>query len=340
MKKFFSYQLPFQLESGITLSRLEIAYHTFGEMNADKSNVVWIFHALTANSDPTEWWSGLVGDKKVIDPSKHFIVCANIIGSCYGSSGPLSIDPKTNSPYYSHFPEISIRDMVNAHRLLKNYLGIGKIQFGLGGSMGGYQLLEWSSQEPELFNQLILLATAAKESAWGIAIHTTQRMAIETDPSWKDHNNNAGKAGLKTARGIGMLTYRNYESFVKNQTNPDHHQEEHKASTYIEYQGQKLANRFNAYSYWLLTKAMDGHSIGKSKSEIEEKLKSIHSKVLIIGISSDILCPVNEQEYLHEHLPNSHLAIIDSIYGHDGFLIEFEQVSSLILSQFKDQIRY
>jgi homoserine O-acetyltransferase/O-succinyltransferase len=330
VKKFFTHNLPYTTESGVVIPKLEIAFHTYGKFDPAKNNVVWVFHALTANSDAADWWSGLIGEGKYFNPEEHFIVCANILGSCYGSSGPLTTDPSDGKPFYSRFPSVTIRDMVHAHRLLKNYLGIRKIKYGIGGSMGGYQLLEWSVIEPGLFENMILLATAARESAWGIAIHTTQRLAIETDPTWKNEAADAGRKGLITARGIGMLTYRNYESFVNAQTDDDHRVDDFKASSYIHYQGDKLGKRFNAYSYWLLTKAMDSHHLGRDRGKTEDVLASIHCKTHLIGISSDMLCPVAEQEFLARHIPGATLTIINSSYGHDGFLIEYDKILTSI----------
>jgi homoserine O-acetyltransferase/O-succinyltransferase len=172
---YFYSPYPVQLENGAVLPELTIAYSTYGKLNANKSNVVWVCHALTANSEATEWWSGVVGSGHVIDPEKYFIVCANILGSCYGSTGPLSINPVTKQPYYQHFPMVTIRDMVNAHILLRKQLGIDKIFLLMGGSMGGYQAMEWCIMEPAAIEHLFLLATSATESAWGIATHTAQR---------------------------------------------------------------------------------------------------------------------------------------------------------------------
>jgi homoserine O-acetyltransferase len=330
-KHLFTYKHTFQLESGKTLSSVDIVYHTSGTMNADKSNVIWFCHALTANSDVLDWWNSLVGEGKTYDPEKHFIICANIIGSCYGSSGPLNINSKTGKPYYSTFPEVTIRDMVQAHIALRKHLGIEKINTIIGGSMGGYQAMEWTLTEPKIADNLILLATSAQESAWGIAIHTAQRLAIQTDLSWKDDGPNAGAQGLKTARAIGMLTYRNYDAFVKTQHDTEHKLDNFKASSYIHHQGEKLVKRFNAYSYWLLTKSMDSHNIARNRSKnVEAVLKTIAVKTLVIGISSDQLCPVTEQKNLAQHIPNASYVEIDSPYGHDGFLIEGDLIGKAI----------
>jgi homoserine O-acetyltransferase len=325
----FNYNSPFQLESGQQLPGLTIAYHTYGQLNAAKDNVVWICHALTASSDAAGWWPGVVGAGHVIDPSRHFIVCANILGSCYGTTGPLSINPETGRPWYHLFPPITIRDMVQAHILLRQHLGIEKIHLLMGGSMGGYQALEWCVMEPQAIDRLFLLATSPTESAWGIAVHATQRLAIEADSSWQTDSATAGQKGLKAARAIGILTYRNYGILVQKQTDPDTEKLDHyRAASYIDYQGDKLVKRFNAYSYWLLTKAMDTHHLGRGRGgDVEKLLANIRQKTLLIGISSDILCPLQEQRHMQEHIPDSTLIEIDSAYGHDGFMVEAEKIS-------------
>ena len=353
-KHLYKYDQSFSLESGGSLPSLEIAYHTYGELNKKKNNVIWICHALTASSDAADWWSGLAGEGKIFDTKKYFVVCANILGSCYGSSGPLSINPATGRKYHSTFPAVTIRDMVNAHILLRKNLGIEKIFIGAGGSMGAYQLLEWAVIEPKVFENQILMNTGARESAWGIAIHTAQRLAIEADASWKNESDEAGAKGLKAARAIGMLTYRNYETFAAQQTDEDHNKlDNYKASSYIHHQGNKLVNRFNAYSYWLLTKAMDSHNIARGRiapslkgekirtatnplpSGLGKVLQKIKIKILVIGISSDLLCPNAEQKFLAKHLSKTKLKIIDSSYGHDGFLIEWEKLNKAIASFLK-----
>jgi homoserine O-acetyltransferase/O-succinyltransferase len=331
---YFQSNEPFNLENGQILPGITLAYHTYGRLNPNKSNVVWICHALTANSDVARWWPGLVGEKAVINPENHFIVCANILGSCYGSTGPLSIDPASQEPYYDHFPLVSIRDMVRAHVLLRKYLGIETIQLLMGGSMGGYQALEWAVMEKERIRDLFVIATSSTESAWGIAIHTAQRLAIEADSSWRDPNPDAGKKGLIAARAIGILTYRNYGILSKKQTDPDSEKMDgYKASSYVYHQGAKLAERFNCFSYWLLTKAMDSHHLARGRGgQLIPLLKGIFQRTLIIGINSDILCPLVEQRFLAHNMPNSSIVEIDSAYGHDGFMVESEKISEHLVA--------
>ncbi len=327
--EYFHSPHEFNLENGSSLPEISIAYNTYGTLNQEKSNVVWICHHLTANSAVAEWWPGMVGAGHIIDPQKYFIVCANMLGSCYGTTGPLSINPFTNQPYFSTFPAVSIRDMVKAHILLRQYLGIEKIHLLIGGSMGGYQAMEWCLVHGEQIDQLFLLTTSAAETAWGIAVHTAQRLAIEADNSWQHSDVRAGNKGLKAARAIGMLTYRNYGLLVQNQTDSDPEKmDNYRASSYIIYQGDKLANRFNAFSYWLLTKSMDSHNISRGRGgDTAKVLQQMKQRCLIIGVNSDILCPLEEQRFITTHMPNATFIAIDSAYGHDGFMVESDKIS-------------
>lgn len=330
--QIFRSDLPFNFENGATLPGITVAYHTFGTLNATGSNVVWVCHALTANADVLDWWPGVVGPGCTIDPSKYFIVCANIIGSCYGSSGPATAEPGSAAPLYINFPPPTVRDMVQAFILLRRHLGIEQIHLLMGGSMGGYQVLEWALAEPAKIQHLFLIATSPAESAWGHAIHAAQRMAIETDTTWKDATPEAGTKGLEVARAIGMLTYRNYTMLVQKQHDNDVEKiESYKAESYMRYQGRKLAKRFHAQSYWMLTKAMDSHNIARGRGgDVAAVLATIQQPTLIIGIDSDILCPLEEQQFMADHIATGKFVVICSDYGHDGFLIEAECIGGYL----------
>lgn len=321
----------FVLESGAIITELPLAYHTYGTLNEAKDNVVWVFHALTANADAMTWWDGLLGDTKLINPLKHFIVCVNMPGSFYGSISPTTVNPATGTPYYLDFPVFTTRDMVRAYQYLKNYLGIDKIKLGIGGSMGGQQLLEWAVEEPNLFETIVPIATNAFHSPWGIAFNTSQRMAIEADATWGLPQDNAGEKGLIAARSMALLSYRNYEAYALRQTEDSNElPEKHKASTYQYYQGEKLAKRFNAYSYYMLSLTMDRHHLGRGRTSVEDALKSIQSKAIVIGISSDILFPLKEQLLIAEKMQHASFEVIHSSFGHDGFLIEFQQLEDIL----------
>lgn len=333
----YSHTRSFTLESGETISRYHLAYTTLGKLNARKDNVVWVFHALTANSNPADWWPGLVGDGKFFDPAKYFIICVNMPGSCYGSIGPLEINPETNERWYHDFPLFTTRDMIRAYQPLKKLLGIHKIHAGIGGSMGGQQLLEWAIEEPELFEHVIILASNAQHSPWGVAFNASQRMSIETDATWKDKIPEAGIQGMMAARSVALLSYRNYHTY--NLTQPRdkktawpvlHPFGGEAAESYQRYQGEKLAKRFNAFSYYRLSQAMDAHDVGRKRISVENALGRIRAKTLVIGITSDLLFPPEEQERIAINIKGAEFHIIESFFGHDGFLLEYEKIEILL----------
>ena len=334
------YENPFHLELGGYLSGIEIAYRVLGNLNQQKDNVIWICHALTANADPAEWWSGVVGEGKLFDPEKHFIVCANILGSCYGTTGPASINPETGRTWYRQFPKITIRDMVSAHEILRKHLNISKIHTVIGGSMGGHQALEWAIRKPDLFENLILLATSARLSPWTIAFNQSQRLAIEADSTFNEGWKGGGLAGLKAARTIALLSYRNGAAYTQTQADVDNEKTGNfKAISYQNYQGDKLVKRFDAYSYHLLTRTMDTHNVGRGRGSAQKALGWVRAKTLAVGISSDILFTPEEVKFIHHHIKNSVYQEVDSPYGHDGFLVEHEQLTQII-HQFYQSKKY
>lgn len=338
--KIFSYTKPFRLESGALLTEYHLAYNTFGDLNEAGDNVIWIFHALTANSNPVEWWSGLVGEGRLFDPSRYFIVCVNMPGSAYGSLGPLDVNPLTGEPYYHTFPWFTTRDMIRSYQPLREALGIRKIHIAIGGSMGGQQLLEWAIEEPSLFRHIIPIATNAYHSAWGIAFNASQRLAIETDATWGSKHPEAGLNGMKVARSIALLSYRHYDAYGISQIEETNDLlDDFKSESYQRYQGEKLARRFNAFSYYFLSKAMDAHNTGRGRVSIEAALQQITARTLVIGISNDILFPIDEQEYLAATIPGASFKSIESFYGHDGFLLEYDKITQAIhhfLDQFSE----
>ncbi len=326
----FEYNRPFELESGASLSKLTLAYTTFGKLSANKNNVVWVLHALTANANPMEWWPGLVGSGCLLSPEKYYIVCANMLGSCYGTTGPESINPETGTQYGMDFPQITIRDMVKAYELLREYLSLEKIFLGIGGSMGGQQLLEWNIMNPGLFENNCLIATNMRHSAWGIAFNAAQRMAMEADPTLYQKTAGAGLLGLKAARAIAMLSYRNAAIFRKKQTDTVAKMDGFKAESYLRYQGEKLGKRFSPQAYWFLTKAMDSHHIGRGRKAVRKELKKVKANTLVISIKNDLLFSFKEQRFMASGFKNGRFELIESYYGHDGFLIETAKLSTLI----------
>ena len=341
-ENLFRYENLFLLESGAHLPGFELHYTTYGNLNEGGDNVVWVCHALTGSSDFTSWWGELFSDESTLNPHDHMIIGVNLLGGCYGSTGPLSVDPTSGAPFLHQFPRLTNRDAVRAFDLLRRHLNINTIKVLIGGSLGGQQVLEWSIMEPNVFKNIVLMACNAAHSPWGIAFNEAQRMAIESDPSWRSDQPDAGKEGLKTARAIGMISYRHYFTFLDTQTEDHDEVGDHfKASSYQRYQGEKLVRRFNAYTYYLFTKMMDNHHIGRGRKGIKEALKTIRANALVVGIDTDILFPVQEQRLLAEHIPNASLEIISSRYGHDGFLVEFDAMDKVIgkfLRQTGDQV--
>ena len=215
--KYFTPTKPFRLECGVEIP-LTIAYHTYGTFTGD--NALWVCHALTANSEVADWWPHTVEAGKFLDPERWFTVCANIIGSCYGTTGPNSIDPATGEPYYDHFPLVTVRDMARTHLLLADHLGIKQARAIIGSSIGGFQALEMALERPGFAHKLILIATAAKAQPWAIAADEAQRMALEADGTYGHHTPDAGRKGMEAARAIGLLTYRGSSAY--NATQQEH----------------------------------------------------------------------------------------------------------------------
>ena len=299
---------------------IDLYYVTLGTLNESKSNAIWVLHALTGNADVLSWcalfrtplshtlfhahshtrsqrWRDLFADPKaaeqVFDPKKYFIVCANCLGGCYGSTGPLSIDPLTRKPYYHSFPLLTTRDCARAFDLLRIHLGLASVHILLAPSMGAQQGLEWACLQPAVFKNLILITGNAKNSPWAIAFNETQRMAIEADSTWRSESVDAGKEGLKAARAMAILSYRCYEGYHRAQPESDDGKREgFKAASYQRYQGEKLTRRFNAYTYVGFSRMMDSHNIARGRNvSAEEVLKTIQANTCIISVDTDILFP-------------------------------------------------
>jgi homoserine O-acetyltransferase/O-succinyltransferase len=327
----YKHPFPFQLENGEWLPEIELAYTTYGQLNEDKSNVVWVCHAFTGNANPSDWWSGLIGEKRKFNPRDYFVICVNVLGSHYGSTNALSINPLTSEPYYHDFPFVTLRDVVNTFIILRKHLEIDQIQYLLGGSLGGQQALEWGIIEPAIIKKMILFSSNAIHSPWGIAFNESQRMAISNDPTWEQCHPNAGMEGMKVARAIALISYRNYDTYNRTQSRDEGQIDFFRANTYQNYQGEKIKRRFNAFSYWVLSKMFDSHDVGRNRGGVKEALSKVKAETLVIGISSDILFPPVEQARIAEGIKNAKFIEIDSNYGHDGFLIEFEAMSKAIL---------
>ena len=322
---------PFPLACGAVLPGFTLAYETGGTLSPQRDNVVWVCHALTGSPSVPQWWPRLFEAGGVFAPDRHFWICANMLGSCYGSTYALSPHPETGQPWYHDFPPLTNRDIVRAFDLLRQHLGFQQIHMLMGGSMGGQQALEWAYLRPEVFERLVPIATNARHSPWGIAFNETQRMAIAADATWAERHPKAGQQGLQAARAVGMLSYRAYQTFAHTQPDPDDAPlNQYRAASYQRYQGHKLTLRFDAFAYWTLSLAMDSHHLGRDRGGVAAALARLQARTLVIGVASDLLFPVAEQELLARHIPGAELAVIDSIYGHDGFLVETEALGQTL----------
>lgn len=324
----------FEFEAGGSISGLRLVYHTSPVpwSRGDSRKVIWICHALTANSDAQEWWPEMVGPGRLFDTDKYYVICVNMIGSAYGSSGPASVDPSTGRPYFFSFPKVTVRDMVRAEAILCRHLGITRIDLMIGGSIGGFQAIEWTVMEPELVTRAVFIACGARTTPWLTASNESQRMALEADSSFRACVSlEGGNIGLRCARSIAMISYRSYKGY--NSTQAEQNVDclfADRAGSYQRYQGKKLADRFDAYSYYYLTLSVDSNNVGRGRGGVEKALGSIPVKCVVIGIDSDSLFPVEEQKYMASCIKNAEYFEITSDFGHDGFLLEWEQLTKII----------
>ncbi len=361
--QLFSKDAPLQLDCGADLGPIDVAFETYGELNEDGDNAILICHALSGdahaagaahindqvlqqipfykNMKPGQpgWWDGMIGPGKAFDTDKYFVVSSNILGSCYGTTGPTDINPENNRPWQADFPAVTARDIVNVQFALLNKLGVKKLLSISGGSLGGMQALEWAIMYPEFVKSIIPIATATSHSAWGIGFNHLARQAVMTDPDWKGgYYDKQPQKGLSLARQIGMVSYRTDISFqnrfgrerldnvngILDDTNL------FQSESYLNYQGQKLVNRFDANSLVIITRVIDWHDVSRGRGDLTEVMNSIKAKALCIGIDTDILYPAHEQQEIAQMLTNAQYFEIQSADGHDAFLIEFEQLSRAI----------
>ena len=331
-KHIISTKEPFFFEEGGCLESLDIVYHCSPRPYRKGEKVIWICHALTANSNPEEWWPDLVGPGKLFDPDKYYIVCVNMICSPYGSSCPASINPATGKPYLLDFPLTTVRDIVHSNIIVRKELGIENIDIMLGPSIGGFQALEWAVIEAERIKNAIFLATAMRALPYLTAFNESQRMALRADQTFtKAESVSGGKAGLACARSIALISYRNFDCYNQRQyETEDDTLFADRAASYQRHQGDKLVARFDAYSYYYLTMAIDSQNIGRGRGGVDNALRSIKAKCMVISIDSDCLFPPEFGREVCSVLKDGTHYEISSIYGHDGFLLENEQLSAII----------
>ncbi len=354
----FDEKNPLILENGAQLPWVQAAFETYGQLNSQKDNAILVCHALTGDAHAAGltqidaevlhaipfyrakkaqqpgWWDGLIGPSKALDTERYFVICSNILGSCYGTTGPASLNPQTGRPYGPDFPEITVRDMVKVQKKLLDFLGIEQLVTVIGGSLGGMQALEWALLYPHVVRSLIPIATSAAHSAWAVGFNHLARQAIMNDPHWNSgHYQSQPEQGLSLARQVGMISYRTARSFQDRFARERQNQNPtalFQVESYLSYQGQKLVRRFDANSFLTLTYAMDAHDVGNGRGGVKAALARIEQPTLCIGIDSDLLYPAEEQKAIAKMIPNAQYREIQSTNGHDAFLIEYQQLNHLV----------
>ena len=321
------------LELGGRLPEVRVGYRTWGRLDAEGSNAVVVCHALTGSADADLWWTRLFGPGRALDPERDFIVCSNILGSCYGTTGPTSLEPATGRPYLGAFPAITIRDMVRVQRALLDALGARRVRMVIGGSLGGMQVLEWALLYPELVESVVFIASTARHSAWCIGLSEAQRQAIFADPRWKDGQYDAADppiAGLAAARMMAMVSYRSQPSFELRFARRPQTEDLFAIESYLRYQGQQLVDRFDPATYVTLTRAMDTHDVSRGRGDFDDVLRGMRQPTLVVSIDSDVLYWPWEQREVARLVPGARLAVLDSPHGHDAFLIDVDRLSDMV----------
>lgn len=306
------------LEGGGELRDVRVEVRTWGRFQRE---AILICHALTGSADADDWWGGLFGQGRLFDPSHSFIVSMNVLGSCYGTTGP------TSDPAVVAFPDITIRDMVYLQKTVLDQLGVTHLDLVIGGSMGGMQVLEWAVLYSSFVGTIVPIGVGSAQSAWAIGISEAQRSAIL--------NASTPAGGLSTARMIAMCSYRSPMSF-QSRFGRESDDGTFTAQTYLRYQGEKLVERFDADTYLTLLAAMDSHDLGRGRGPREAILNRIKHRTLVIGTSTDVLYPVSEARTMAASMPNAEFAVLDSPNGHDAFLIETEKLERLVTTFLTD----
>ena len=324
----FQIHTSFPLENGGQLPHPTIAYHTYGD---PAHPVVWVCHPFHTDSDVFQWWPGLFGAQGYFHSDKYFIVCANVLGSCFGSTGPLSENAaQGGSAFFHEFPVLTIRDIANAHDLLRKHLKINKIHLLIGASTGGQQALEWAIQQADIFENLVLIATNARQSPWVIALNTAGRLAIEADITWRKNHPQAGAAGMRAAAAIGILLNKSYQTYDQLRSEPGETPGAFPAAIYQQEHSEKRVKELNAFSFYNLLESSDTHDVGRGRGSIAAALSDVRARTLVLGISSDQLCPNAEQRFLSEKIPGAIYREIHSEAGHEAYLTETSRLKHLL----------
>ena len=334
------------LSGGAHLPEVDVAYEQYGLLSAYGDNAILVCHALTGSARAAGdqgWWDPLIGPDAAFDTKRYAVFCPNILGSCYGSTGPTSEDILRGRPYGGNFPRISVSDMVKVQRGMLRQVGVQSLATVAGGSLGGLQVLEWAAQAPDMLQSIAPIATGLAHSAWNIAFNEVARQAIRQDPNWLGGNyllhGVAPEAGLSLARMIAMISYRSGASFEERfgrlqPSSEEDHEGKYDVESYLHYQGKKLVERFDANCYMRITEAMDDFDVGHGRGGAVAALKGFTGPALVLAIESDVLYPPWQQHLVANALRENGNAVtfreIRSIHGHDAFLMEWEQMEGFL----------
>lgn len=361
------------LESGVQLGPITVAFETYGELTPEKDNAIFVCHALTGDahvagkhavdSRKSGWWDGLVGPGKALDTTRYFVICANVLGGCQGTTGPSCLNPETGQPYGLRFPFITVSDIVEVHVALVRHLGIETLLSVIGGSLGGMQVLDWVARYPDMTRSAICLASAARLSAQGIAFNAVGRRAITTDPQFNNgdyygsipskYGDVGPRAGLALARMVAHITYLSEASierkFGRDLQHSDHlaydlqSETEFKIESYLHYQGKRFIERFDANSYLYLTRAMDYFDLAQRYGSLRDALGRTDARFLITSYHTDWLFPSSQSREIVSALLETHRHVtyleLESVFGHDSFLIEIEQLEELVTPLLRETYR-
>ena len=343
----FAYGAPFRLEGGGALQPVSIRYAVYGELNERRDNAVLVCHALSGSARVADWWPEMFG--RVFDLGRDCVICTNVLGSCYGSSGPTSIDPATGKPFGPDFPLVTIRDMVRAQAHVLDELGVKRLRTVIGASIGGMQALQWAVDFPERVEHCIAIGCAPL-SAMGLALNHLQRKAIQLDPDFHEGRYAADQQpgrGMGLARAIGMCSYKSAELFEERYARKPNRNgedplravgERYDVAGYLDHQGEKFVSRFDANSYVVITKAMDTFELGRGYASEAEALQRIQAHVSLVGISSDWLFPAKDVRDLAKRVEAAGVQCdyteFETTHGHDGFLAEMDAIAAVVNGSF------
>ncbi len=331
--RWFELPGPLTLESGAVLEEVVVAYRTWGDPRNAARNAVMVCHALTGSADVDAWWPGLIAEGGAFDPRHDFVICSNLLGGCYGTTGPATMRPGSSKRYRSAFPEISVRDMVELQRQLLDHLGIERLALVCGPSLGGMQALEWALMYPDRVDSIVPIGVGGQHSAWCIAMNEAQRAAIYADANWRggDYDDAAPpEQGLAAARMMAITGYRSWQAFDTRFGRQRRDDGDFEVQGYLRHQGAKINGRFDAGAYVRLTQAMNGHDLARGRGDYAAVVARIHQPALVVSVASDSLYPPHEQQALVRLLPNARYEVLDSGDGHDGFLIETRKLGAVI----------